>query len=123
MKIQKIIQSGNFGNNYEKKQNIHKDIFSIGKVFYELCFFKPPSFESKLENQKPIITLLHNGEDSYYNYSNELLNKVFTMLEVDENKRKSFFEVLYMFKKEYSKKCFRNESIYSVLQYLVFLIN
>ena len=98
----------------------HKiDVYSMGVTFYEMCFFHKPIFKQVFDQfNNSIFIIEETKEDKKVNYSKELLNIIYLMLEQDKNKRKSSSEILKMVQDEYSKKFFRNTSIDSIIRCL-----
>ena len=98
----------------------HKiDVYSMGVTFYEMCYFKTPTFKEVFDQfNKSIFIIEETDEDKKVNYSKELLDIIHLMLEQDKNKRKSSSEILKMIQNEYSKKFFRNTSIDSIVRCL-----
>ena len=84
------------------------DVYSMGVCFYALCFFGVPY--NKNGNMVALLS------DTFY--SNELKDVVRRMIEIDQNKRPTSFEIFKIFKKYYMRKYMRNSSIYSVVRCL-----
>ena len=98
----------------------HKaDVYSMGVTFYEICYFHIPTFRQVIDQSgKQVFMREENNEDKKVNYSLDLLNIIYLMLEQDKDKRKSSSEILKMIQNEYTRKFFRNTSIDSIVRCL-----
>ena len=88
--------------------NQKADVYSMGVCFYSLCFWGVPY--NNLGNMFKLRS------DIYY--SNELKDIIERMVEIDQNKRPTSYEIFGIFKKHYMKKYMKNSSIYSVVRCL-----
>ena len=85
-------------NDYDQKI----DVYSMGVSFHEMCFFEKPC-----------------GKKNYnVNYSKEIINIIYEMLEEDKNKRKSSEYFLKKISEIYSRKYNRNTSIDAIVRCL-----
>ena len=98
----------------------HKiDVYSMGVTFYEICYFHTPIFRPVFDQfNNSIFIREETKEDKKVNYSKELLNIIYLMLEQDKNKRLNSSEILKIIQNEYSKKFFKNTSIDSIVRCL-----
>ena len=101
---------------FEKDFDDKADVYSMGVSIYELCFFQIPQFQQLSNNQ---FILLENKEDKKLNYSKELLNIIFQMLEQDKNNRKNSSQILQLVRQEYEKRFTKNTSIDSFIRCLL----
>ena len=92
------------------------DVYSMGVSIYELCFFHIPQFQQLSNNQ---FILLESNEDKKLNYSQELLNIIYQMLEQDKNNRKNSSQILQLVRQEYEKRFTKNTSIDSFIRCLL----
>ena len=106
------------GENYGKKA----DIYSLGVVFYEVCFYQypfRPIIVGKDEDNDPILDLLPVKKTNNINFYSEFLENIISkMLEKDSEKRPSADEVYDLLKKEYIKKYIDNSGVISVVKCL-----
>ena len=94
--------------------DLKTDVYSMGVTFFELCFWHLPrtptiNFDGGIKlNDEPI-----KNNKNYY--SNELINIIYKMIEIDKNKRPDSATVLNLLNNEFNRKYARNSSIGSVL--------
>ena len=79
------------------------DVYSMGCIFYEMCFFTTLGDQKMLPNGEII-----NDKQNVNVYSQDLVNLIYMMIEEDQFKRPSSFEILEMIKKRFK---FQNSSI------------
>ena len=91
------------GDKYDQKA----DVFSMGIIFYTLCFSCLPYEE---------IYMLHLNNDNYY--SLELKNIISLMIKEDQNNRPNSSDINKLFQKMYIKKHVKNTGIYCVVKCL-----
>jgi serine/threonine protein kinase len=110
----------------EKNHDIQEDIEFLGLFFYKMCYsqFKHTTFKKGIVNYKETEVYTEWNDDFPHpreenkEYSTELLDIVFKMIEGNINKRLSS-EVLYnIVRDEYVKKYANNTSIKAVLRCL-----
>ena len=96
----------------DKNYDIKKDILNLGLFFYKMCF------SSELINSKWIddIGVEYNKQSD--DYSDDLLEIVYKMIEEDPSKRLSARELYDLVKEKYVKKFTNNTSIKAVLRCL-----
>ena len=98
----------------ELNYDLKTDVYSMGVTFFELCFWHLPrtptiNFDGGIKlNDEPI-----KNNKNYY--SNELINIIYKMIEIDKNKRPDSATVLNLLNNEFNRKYARNSSIGSVL--------
>ena len=102
---------------YETQYDFKTDVYSMGISFFELCFWHLPrvpalSFDGDI---KLVNVPIKNNQNEY---SEELINIIYQMIEVDKDKRPSSETVLNSLIYEFNKKYARNSSIGSVLSCL-----
>ena len=101
------INQGNYNN------NLKDDIYSLGRFFYIMCF----SQELKeIENLR--VSQVNILKKENHNYSDELMNIIFKMVNQDQSQRPDSKTLYNEVKKEYVKKYARNSSIEAVLRCL-----
>lgn len=97
------------------------DVYSMGCSFYQMCYFQYPRMPTPMENSQGERTLrlveLPKVANKY-TYSQELVNIIDLMIEMDPNKRKSSKEIFQLIEKEYMKNYIQNSSIESVFSCL-----
>ena len=94
------------------------DAYSMGCIFYEMCFFSPPRIPIPMMSMNgDLITNLQNmvPKENINVYSKELLNIMKEMIEKDEKKRPSSFEIFQIIIKRF---IFHNSSIGCVFRCL-----
>lgn len=113
-KINKIslFQSPEIFNNLEYGKKA--DIFSLGVVFYNLCFYDYPFNPRKKEN-KFVFESKEKKKNLNY-YSNEIINIINLMIAIDEKDRPDANSLYDMILKEYVKRIKTNTSIEAVLR-------
>ena len=92
------------------------DVYSMGLVIFELCYFQPPRrfFPSEIPNEFIIIDLpIKQNKD---NYSEQLKNIIYEMIEKDQEKRLSSKEICEKIRKEYMKTFLKTSSLSSVVR-------
>ena len=117
-------QNTNRGSSYFKSPEMiarkpygsKTDVYSLGCIFHELCFFYPP--REPIENKnKEIIDLrdisIKLNEDKY---SEELKNIIYKMLEIDPSKRPNTEELFKEIKDVYNSRRIQCSSIFSVFR-------
>jgi len=80
------------------------DVYSMGCTFYEMCFFSPPRIPIPMMSMNgDLITNLQNivPKENINVYSEELLNIIKEMIEKDEKKRPSSFEIFQIIRKRF----------------------
>ena len=98
----------------ELNYDLKTDVYSMGVTFFEICFWHLPripliTFDGTIKlNDVPI-------KNNYNYYSNELINIIYKMIEIDKNKRPDSATVLDLLNYEFNRKYARNSSIGSVL--------
>ena len=98
----------------ELNYDLKTDVYSMGVTFFELCFWHLPrvpqiNFKGDIKlNDVPI-------KNNINYYSNELINIIYKMIEIDKNKRPDSATVLNLLNYEFNKKYAKNSSIGSVL--------
>ena len=100
--------------------NISADIYSMGVILYELCYFQLPYAPTPGIDDNGNLTMIYvpikkNSNNKYSKELNEILEK---MLEKDPQKRISIEQLYEFIKKEYIKKCVQNSSIDAVVRCL-----
>jgi serine/threonine protein kinase len=113
-KINKTIlfQSPEMINNLEYGKKA--DIFSLGVVFYKLCFYDYPYSLKKKEG-----TFVFEPKEKKNNlnyYSNEIINIINLMIKIDEKDRPDANNLYDMIFKEYVKRLKTNTSIEAVFR-------
>ena len=103
------INPQNFYQMYDPKD----DIYLLGKFFYTMCFFKEKENIDKNSIRNNIVVKVQNQD-----YSKELMEIIWQMLEENRNKRPDSQTLYKTIKEEYVKKYARNSSINSVLRCL-----
>ena len=98
------------GLEYGKKT----DIFSLGIVFFKLCFFEYPFNLSK--DEKGFVFVPKEIKRNNNIYSKEMKDIIDSMLKLDENERPDSNELYNMILKEYVKNLENNTSIESVFR-------
>ena len=92
------------------------DVYSLGCIFHELCFFKPPREPFKDENNKIIglrdIPIKFNKDK----YSEELKNIIYKMIEKEPSKRPNTEELFKEIKDVYNSRRIYCSSIFSVFR-------
>ena len=91
-------------NNYSEKG----DIYSLGCIFYQICFLVNEFKQGKFDK----------FESSDTEYSKELLDIIKSMIEDDPNKRPTAEELYNTIKDLYDKKITKNTSISSIISCL-----
>lgn len=91
------------------------DIYSLGCIFHELCFFKLPREPFKDENNKIILRdiSIKFNEDKY---SEELIIIIKKMLEKDPSKRPNTVQLFKEIKDVYNSRRIQCSSIFSVFR-------
>jgi serine/threonine protein kinase len=92
-------------HSYDQKS----DVYSMGICFYGLTFYELP-----YRNGKFMDDLFINCN----NYSYELRDIIFQMIQIDKSNRATSGNVYTLFKKYYLKKYVKNSGIYSMVQCL-----
>ena len=113
-KINKTIlfQSPEMINNLEYGKKA--DIFSLGVVFYKLCFYDYP-YRLKKKEDKFVFEPKEKKNNLNY-YSDEIINIINLMIEIDEKDRPDANSLYEMILKEYTKRIRTNTSIEAVFR-------
>ena len=113
-KINKTIlfQSPEMINNLEYGKKA--DIFSLGVVFYKLCFYDYPYSLKKKDGQFVFEPKEKKNNLNYY--SNEIINIINLMIKIDEKDRPDANNLYDMILKEYAKRIKTNSSIEAVFR-------
>lgn len=101
----------------ETQYDLKTDVYSMGITFFEMCFWHLPRVPSISFNGdiKLVDIPIKNNIDFY---SKELVDIIYKMIEIDQNKRPSSDEILKSLVYEFNKKYAKNSSIGSVLSCL-----
>ena len=100
----------------EKKHSEKGDIYSLGCVFFNLCFIKRVNEEDKeKQSYKDMKNKYEYLKDPDTSYSKELIEILRMMLEEDPNKRPSTEDLYLKIKEEYDRKITKNSSISSLI--------
>ena len=100
------------------------DVYAMGCVFYELCFWQLPRMPMPAINEQGIPTVklidlpLNNSNNMNF-YSKELINIIMKMIEIDQNKRPTSGEIFSTLKNEYNIKFLTNSSIDTIMRCLL----
>ena len=96
------------------------DIYSMGCVLYELCYFCLPyaPIPQIGENGYPVMQLVKIPKSTKNKYSKELENVLSKMLEMKPENRINAEQFYELVRKEYIKKCVQNSSIEAVVRCL-----
>ena len=94
---------------YHRSYDQKSDVYSMGICFYGLTFYELPYRDGKFMDD----IFINNN-----NYSYELRDIIFQMIQVDKSNRATSGNVYTLFKKYYIKKYVKNSGIYSVVQCL-----
>jgi len=99
---------------YDKKT----DVYSMGVTIYELCFFQPPrkAVPSMEDGTLVFVNIKKTANENAY--SEQLLDIIDKMIELDPVKRPSSEEVCEMVRKEYTKTFLKTSSLSSVVRCL-----
>ena len=99
---------------YDKKT----DVYSMGVTIYELCFFQPPrkAVPSMEDGTLVFVNIKKTANENVY--SEQLLDIIDKMIELDPVKRPSSEEVCEMVRKEYTKTFLKTSSLSSVVRCL-----
>ena len=83
--------------------NYNVDVYSMGCIFYEMCFFTTFKIESEMQPNGKIINKMQDmtPKQNINIYSQELINLINIMIEEDQFKRPSSFKILEMIKKRF----------------------
>ena len=92
----------------EKQYSEKGDIYSLGCVFYQICFLVFNLIKGKFEQFETADT----------EYSKETLDIIKSMVEEDPNKRPTTEELYNKIKEQYDKKITKNTSISSIISCL-----
>ena len=104
-------------NIYNKKS----DIFALGVVFYQLCFFQFPYevlYKSDKDDELKGIYDLKANTEKQTNYSEDLKNLIYQMIEKNEDKRINIGQVYYIVYRKYLECYIQNSCVESVLRCL-----
>ena len=101
MKEQKSFLSPEIYN--QQNYSYKVDVYSMGMIFYEMCFFSVLGEQKMLPNGEII-----NDKQNENVYSQDLVNLINMMIEEDQFKRPSSFQILELIKKRFK---FQNSSI------------
>ena len=93
-----------------KEYNQKVDVFSMGVSFYEMVYFEIP----KRDNQGKILI----NKDNNYNYSKELLDIIYLMLEEDKDKRKTSKQIYEMIENIYKNRFIKISCIETIIRCL-----
>ena len=110
----------------DKNRDIKEDIEFLGLFFYKMCYsqYKFTTFKKGIVNNKEVDVYTEWNDDFKHpreenkDYSTELLDIVFKMIEGDINRRLSSEELYNIVRDEYVKKYANNLSIQAVLRCL-----
>jgi serine/threonine protein kinase len=94
---------------YHRSYDQKSDVYSMGICFYGLTFYELPYRDGKFMDD----LFINNN-----NYSYELRDIIFQMIQIDKSNRATSGNVYTLFKKYYIKKYVKNSGIYSVVQCL-----
>ena len=92
-----------------KEYNQKVDVFSMGISFYEMVYFETP----ERQNGKILI-----NKDKNNNYSKELLDIIYLMLEEDQDKRKTSEEIYKMIENIYKIRFMKISCIETIIRCL-----
>ena len=92
----------------EEKHSEKGDIYSLGCVFYQICFLVFEFKKGKFEQFEVADT----------EYSKEILDIIKSMIDEDSNKRPTSEELYNKIKEQYDKKITKNTSISSIISCL-----
>ena len=83
--------------------NYNVDVYSMGCILYEMCFFTTFKIESEMQPNGKIINKMQDmaPKQNINIYSQELINLINLMIEEDQFKRPSSFKILEMIKKRF----------------------
>ena len=100
----------------QTKYDLKTDVYSMGVSFFELCFWNPPRDLRRYHGN-----IIHIDLPIQYNkniYSQELIDIINKMKEIDKNKRPDSDTVLKMLIEEFNKKYSKNSSLGATLSCL-----
>jgi len=92
-------------SNYDQKA----DVYSMGVTFFVLCYYNYPY----LNGQSRVEEMIYDN-----NYSYELRNIIYKMIQRDPKMRPTSSDIYYEFKKYYIKLYSKNSGLYSLIQCL-----
>ena len=92
----------------EEKSSEKGDIYSLGCIFYQICFLVNDLKKSKFEQFEQADT----------EYSKDLIDIIKSMVEKDPNKRPTSDELFDKIREQYDKKITKNSSISSIISCL-----
>ena len=95
------------------------DIYSLGCIFHELCFFTPPRELIRNENKEIIDLIDIPPKYNIGKYSKELLDVIEKMIEKDQDKRSSSSNIFQEIKKIYNLIKIHSTSIYCTYRALL----
>ena len=92
-------------SNYDQKA----DVYSMGVTFFVLCYYNYPY----LNGQSRVEEMIYDN-----NYSYELRNIIYKMIQRDPKMKPTSSDIYYEFKKYYIKLYSKNSGLYSLIQCL-----
>ena len=97
--------------------DLKTDVYSMGVTFFEICFWHLPRVPAlSIDGGIKLVDVpIRNNKDEY---SKELIDIIYKMIERDKNQRPDSDTVLNLLIHEFNKKYARNSSIGSVLSCL-----
>ena len=83
--------------------NYNVDVYSMGCIFYEMCFFTAFKIEPEMQPNGKIINKMQDmaPKQNINIYSQDLMNLINKMIEEDQFKRPSSFQILEMIKNRF----------------------
>ena len=92
----------------EENSSEKGDIYSLGCIFYQICFLVNDLQKGKFEQFEQADT----------EYSKDLIDIIKSMVEEDPNKRPTSYELFDKIREQYDKKITKNSSISSIISCL-----
>ena len=101
-----------------RKYNEKIDIYSMGCIFYKLCYLKDYQKMDYVREGNNFVQKLVSGEISQ-NIDNNFLELISKMLEEDPQKRPDSKTIFEMVKENYNKIFIQNSGLYSVIRCMI----
>mgnify|MGYP002624845056 CR=1 FL=1 len=103
---------------YKKKYTEKVDIYSMGCVFYKLCYLKDYQKMDYIKEGEKFIKTVVSGEIPQ-NIDNNFIELISKMLEKEPDKRPNSGTIFEMVKENYNKIFIQNSGLYSALRCMI----